>query len=468
MSEAQASATPATAPFKRPSPKVGFSTPKNGVGSPTPDEIPMITKSAPSEQSKGSSVKGTPVSVPRTPAQLPPPATPESVNLDRQNSKMSNVSLPQSAKSQRSATRSVSHASGISQRTVSKRSANGASRTSLTPPFPPQEDIVEVASVVSGADAHLVEENERLSAQVASLQRLLQDQSAASKEGRLAEEIKNKAKLIGKLEKENAALLAEVAALRDENSILKKTRRKSVTSQQESVRDSGLKGKLKDLQMQLDNAPSTDQVTMLQESVCTLRKTMAEKDVELQVTSQKLDKAQDALLAAIDWETEVKLSETKKALKTILRRPMSPENRSSARRSVTTAANYSVHSYAVPYPYTHEPRSPTSYGTTVMVKDVMDREVYFSAAPGSGIIKQVHGVASQPLMHLVYVPATGELKDQTGSTFLGRSARMDNTLSRLSILADTTGCKHNIPAPSRSVVIAAHWVNNMPLTPGSP
>ena len=500
----------------KPTLKKSMGTPTAKPGTPNrPPGSPGFAASQRSESPNISEMQKTPkidLATPKSPLGPAPPPIDEDLiprspaaSVTRTGSHVSQQEfIPQ--RSSGNIQRQVSNRSGFSKHSsVSHHTIDGTMQRQGSVTIQNVDEVNSEVCPSEAPDIHsLQRENHNLQSTVASLQRLLQDSSQNSKINRMQEDLMIKSKLISQLEKDKRDLQQDNEKLKKAN---RQSKRKSsmAPDDKESEIIAEQRRIIKRLEQSLESitgevvgaapaeAASADlntaqssltnmmggrklsstnnviQVQGLQESVCALRQEVAEKDVALQLTSHKLTKAQDAIVAGITWENEVKLGETRKALEGMLRtRSKSPNvtpQKQGIQNFASTRSNRSdMRSPTAPVNISSI-RSATVPSNTVLagvqVIDINNKVIVYSSAEG-GITKTVEGMRSGILYRMIYNPATGELKDSVGangSVYLSVRAQQDGTLSKLAALADGCCCRHNIPSQSgKAAVVAGHWI----------
>ena len=447
------------------------------LSSPIPS--PLLTRSKGSFSSRAS-VPLAPADSPTTPhdlprkqsfasegsARMPSPATPHSVppematrvasvaSMGRVASHGSGVGVPKTA-SQRSAT--SQHTAAVSQKGsyVSMVSQQQASESGTVPPQINNEAYNDIPDAVSEASSHpsrrsanLADENSQLKSQVESLQRLLQDNSKQNKVANLQKDVHNKAVLISKLQKERDGLTTEVTRLKKRPANSSFRRASSLRRPDSQTLPIQLPPVEPPSQTPSVNGETAAQIADLQESVCTLKQSVAEKAVALKQTELKLDKAQEAIVAGINWEAPIKLDETKRALRSFLRAPsndlFNPASSASRPRTSATRSATAMHPAAAFPPQPRLPTPSTERSTAVTVFDIVGRRVVFTSSP-YGMVKTIDGVEHPPVLNVGYSQVGHCLNDSAGSVRLAPEAASHDVLRMVAAVADASGCTHNLP-----------------------
>eukprot|EP01059_Diplonema_ambulator_P012727 TRINITY_DN2316_c0_g1_i1.p1 TRINITY_DN2316_c0_g1~~TRINITY_DN2316_c0_g1_i1.p1 ORF type:complete len:571 (+),score=142.20 TRINITY_DN2316_c0_g1_i1:40-1752(+) len=342
---------------------------------------------------------------------------------------------------------------------------------------------VQSVHTAAPTNAELVNENERLKAQIESLQRLMASGNQDTKIHRLQEDLKERALKVKELEQElkkakdeNAKLKQEVGAKKgkkakdtpdtttyhDSRIIAEKDEQiEELQRQVTLLREEARRGSVTDpaeLTRRLSHAsshsdgpaparPKSSEVrtevrydqAAIQE-VKVLKQKLTERDAVIQQLNLKLERAQEAILssAGVGWEAHVKLHQTKGMLGKMLR-AASPEG--GRQKSVS-----------VPREGSQTPSGP-----------VVDFKATEDETGKMRLFKYMNGEKAY-ISNLRY--ANGAVYDQTGSVMpLGEKGR--DELPRLAALADMCGVPHNIPSSQPIVVVAGHNVA-APNSPTSP
>ena len=381
----------------------------------------------------------------------------------------------------------------------------------------------ELGAAAAPAEEKLAGENEKLRSQVEALQRLLADKSGDAKVAGLQKELSLKVNLIGKLEKDKRTLKKEVKLMRESPkgagrgfvrvmSPATSNGEGSASSQVGMMRgidianvaDTSAMSLLNDAsnpalaalaaaalqQQQQQQQPRNDgHVAELEGNVSELKKALAEREVQLQQQNLKLDKAQDAIIAGVNWEAPIKLEETRKALRTLMRScsPVASRQRShsfdaplvshpstssvsstlGARKplrhgSAAVRSATSLGATGAALPRRESIRTPSAEPTFVSFSDRDGRRVRYSSTR-FGVVKTVNGFSSPPLGTLQHTPADASLRDQTGITYLAAESHVPELLGTLAALATASGCKHNIVPAAAAAAASPQQASPSPL-----
>eukprot|EP01065_Artemidia_motanka_P035288 TRINITY_DN43202_c0_g1_i1.p1 TRINITY_DN43202_c0_g1~~TRINITY_DN43202_c0_g1_i1.p1 ORF type:complete len:533 (+),score=77.80 TRINITY_DN43202_c0_g1_i1:59-1600(+) len=328
------------------------------------------------------------------------------------------------------------------------------------------------------------EEVSRLRAQVESLQRMLGDRSAENRVQRLQEDLQDRARRIKELEKEKAGLKAELERCKKESTAARRrtlsaadtdraadarlaaAERKAADAEAaaaelqadvESCRQQLMhrNSEIRRLECSVMDRSDMDEyhaeVASLQETVCVLRQSIAERDAALTALTFKLDKAQEAILAGINWEASVKLDQTRAALEHLVGKGtcISPERMEhvQSHRPKRSRQHCGVH-------LTDVKGSPLTFTATRTPEDGV--AVHRSGVGcGSGVVVRV----------LSFDPKSGTLTDQRGlgsQCILSHASRTDGSLSRLAALCDACYVAHDLAATISEpcVLVASHTIDS--------
>ena len=385
-------------------------------------------------------------------------------------------------------------------------------------------DLEEVVSVVSQGFARVpsqishhsaapsvgevMRENEKLKAQIESLQRLLASGNQDAKIHRFQEEVHQKALRVKELEKllkesQDDAKKWKTQAEAAKKDKKKKSHYKSETSEQVHHHDSELIGeknvwntitkifkqnttqeRIKDLEKALaaaqsqiaqpgvpvemvsrvtshsdGPAPATQKaapvasisdVRPYQNEIHALKQQVIEKDISLRSLDAKLTKAQEAILgsAGVGWENHVKLHQTKGMLTKIIQSsPKREERVGSASPQAASPTNDRLRSRPEMSP------SPNNKATRMEFTAMEDHL-------GTLRLWRVQGESTAIVTSVQYT--NGVLYDQTGSVLnVSDPGELAGDYSRLIALADQCRVPHTLPPPPL-VLVAGHTVGASP------
>eukprot|EP01062_Namystynia_karyoxenos_P059416 TRINITY_DN5086_c0_g1_i1.p1 TRINITY_DN5086_c0_g1~~TRINITY_DN5086_c0_g1_i1.p1 ORF type:complete len:678 (+),score=207.93 TRINITY_DN5086_c0_g1_i1:67-2034(+) len=394
-------------------------------------------------------------------------------------------------------------------------------------PEPEPEQHAAPAEELGGpaAAAEIVKENERLKAQIESLQRIMASGSQDAKLRRLTEDLATKAKLVKELEGELEKQKKEAARHKADAEKAKK----DLAAAQKHPRVDSVKGggggadaaKLRELEAKLQRAearakeaesaaaaahaqrrgsaassawsdgpskrpappaaaaarsPPADaaQVASLRQQLEALQSGITARDTAIRQLTLKLERAQEAITgsAGIGWESDVKLHQTKSMLQRLLR-DVSPK----AARAALSAVSPSPPRAAQPTPRTTELPSPQR-ASGCMCRDVDGKVVYLCASTDRScapeLVRFVNGVRAGPVVGPLRCrlrsDGVAELTDGGAPSSpscivrLPGAAIVEGTLKRVAQLCDACGVAHDIapPQPAGGSSLSG------PLSPPSP
>ncbi|KAJ9452806.1 hypothetical protein DIPPA_00695 [Diplonema papillatum] len=343
-----------------------------------------------------------------------------------------------------------------------------------------------------GADLQL--ENQKLRAQIESLQRLYTSGSQETKVHRIQEEVTVKAKRIKELEakvkklsQENQFLKENVKKLRsrkDHDGLSqhdsKSSLSKQVLSQNERIHELEFElhhaeHTIDELRHAIDHghpAPPIRNISLTSDGPAPpaasakdggrrsrrgskssrsgspaasethrLRDQVGDKDRTIQDLQARLARAQEAILssAGVGWEAHVKLHQTRGVLQKIARSP------SPARSAASLSLPPSRPVGWVPEAYQSAGRS--FHGVEIKAaEDAQGRLRLWRVAGTPGVVTRMHYAA-------------GVIRDQNGEAIRTATEAYADEIPRLAALADACGVSHNLPQ-SPCVVVAGHSVSS--------